>query len=201
MLSAIARAQQSVIKPTLPTDVLERGRFWNITILLAADVIAFCRRHLSPIVADNPTVTSAQIKRLKGPFIKVEDSRLLHRPVYKEFNEWPQINFECIDNTMCPFLKKKVQKQTTKEMVESLEGLAVKNRPNGKLLDTKNTKNDNKTVIKDKQKSSPNNKFIVKKDLVKKRRIPAFCEICGTDYDDLIEVRFRQLTNLSYNRN
>ena len=196
LLTAIAKSQQSSLtKPSLPADVLERGRYWNITILKATDVLDFCRRHLSPVVSDKSAVVSTQIKRLKGPFIKVEDSRLQHRPVYREFNEWPQINFE-IQDLMCPFLKKKVQTDTKDTAVESLEGLAVKNRVNDQLLNTtsnKKTTNNNKSVSKGKQKSSPNNQLILKKNLIKKRRTPAFCEICGTDYEDLVEVSLFQI--------
>ena len=175
---------------------MERGRYWNITILRAGDVLEFCRRHLSPQVVENSATTPAQIKHLKGSFIKIEDNRLQHRPVYKEFNDWPQINFD-IQELICPFLKKKVQKETPNKTVEPMEGLAFKNGLNEKLLNikTKNTTNNdnnNKTVIRNKQKSSPNDIF--KKNLAKKRRIPSFCEICGTDYDDLIVVRIRLLS-------
>ena len=183
LLSAIAKSQQTVAKPTVPTDVLERGRHWNITILRAQDVLAFCLRYLSPqAIANKAAVSSAQIKRLKGFYVKVEDNRLQHRPAFKEFNEWPTVNFD-YQEIMCPFLKKRAQKES-KVTEQSLEGLAVNNRLNDSLVN--HSKN---TVIKDKPKTPTNDKAVpLNKSLIKKKRSPAFCEICGVDYDDLIEV-------------
>jgi hypothetical protein len=206
LLSKIrANTVNEVKPPALPTDVLERGRFLNITILKDVDVLEFCKNHLSPQVVNDCAVNSAQIKRFNGPNIKVEDNRLQHRPIYKEFFEWPTISYE-FHEFLCPFVKKRVQKERVVEPIESLEGLAVK-RFNDKQL-TNGMNADNKCVNNNKTKSHktkrktgdknaktpPKDVTLIKKNLIKRRRTPAYCEICGTEYEDLSEVCMKCLT-------
>lgn len=168
----------------------------------ALDVLQFCKNHLSPVLTEDSTLNSVHIKRLKGPYIKVEDNRLQHRPIYKEFYEWPQINNE-FHEFLCPFVKRKVQKEGANgETVESLEGLAVNNNINEKLTNTLTnnittntitTTNNEKNKLK--QNTSQKNQLLVKKSLNKKRKTPAYCEICGTDYEDLTQVLFKLIIN------
>ncbi|CAG2109930.1 unnamed protein product [Medioppia subpectinata] len=207
----------------LPTDVLERGRLWNIQILNALDVLEFCKKHLSPRVVSECAVNSIQTRRLKGPHLKVEDNRLQHRPLYKEFYEWPTINFE-FQELLCPFVKKKVQNRDKPvEPIESLEGLAVKRfeannkTPNAKNADNKclnennninNTNNKShksktkspKCVTKSPPKTPPKDVTLIKKNLIKRRRTPAYCEICGVEFDDLAE-HLKSEDHESYSRN
>ncbi len=161
----------SCSKKTQTTDVLELGRIWNIKIIQAIDMLDFCRKHLSPTLPNSPPIAT-QITQLRSPFIKIEDNLLKHRPNYKEFYEWPQINYE-IHPDLCPFIKKKVQK-TAVEGTQSLEGLAFVNKFNDKLTNHLNDDKSKETTLK--------------KKVANKRRIPYYCEICQTEYSDISKV-------------
>lgn len=165
----VTNISSNVTKKTQTTDVLELGRIWNIKIIQSIDMLDFCKKHLSPDLTTNTSITSKQIIHLRSPFIKIEDNLLNNKPNYKEFYEWPEINYQFQD--VCPFIKKKVQKNLIQN-TQSLEGLALNNQLNDKLT---NNLTEDKTFDK--------NETIIKKTI--KRRIPLYCEICSTEFDDI----------------
>ncbi len=138
-------------------------------------MLEFCKKHLSPTLPNSPPIAT-QITQLRSPFIKIEDNLLKHRPNYKEFYEWPVVNYD-MHPDLCPFIKKKVQKNTV-DGTQSLEGLAFANKFNDKLT---NHLNDDKS-------KETKNQTLNKKKVANKRRIPYYCEICQTEYSDLSKV-------------
>ena len=89
---------------------VEIAKKWNIKILIYEDT---CReleqllKQLNPKANNTEHTTISRgckirIRRLRDPFIKVEDISGVYRPCYKEFDKFPSINLES-SGGVCPF--------------------------------------------------------------------------------------------------
>lgn len=86
----------------------EIAKKWNIKILIYEDTCQELKQLLKQLNAkaentEQMTISRGceiKIRRLRDPFIKVEDRSGVYRPCYKEFEKFPSINLE---SSGCPF--------------------------------------------------------------------------------------------------
>ena len=82
--------------------VTEIAKWWNIKILKYEYVSRLIKQLHNHLNIGTSQATDIVVKKLKHPFIKVEDRSGLYRPCYMEFQEFPSINFES-ELQGCPF--------------------------------------------------------------------------------------------------
>ena len=89
----------------------EIAKKWNIKILIYEDTCREVKQLLKPLNTKANTAEcmrsisrgcEIRTRRLRDPFIKVEDVSGLYRPCYKEFEKFPSINLES-NVGVCPF--------------------------------------------------------------------------------------------------
>ena len=89
---------------------VETARKWNIKILIYEDTCRELKQLLKQLngrVHNTEQMTISRgceikVRRLRDPFIKVEDISGVYRPCYKEFEKFPSINLES-NAGVCPF--------------------------------------------------------------------------------------------------
>lgn len=82
--------------------VTEIAKRWNIKILKYEYVSRLIKQLHKRLNIGTSQATDIIVRKLKHPFIKVEDTSGLYRPCYKEFKEFPSINFKS-ELGGCPF--------------------------------------------------------------------------------------------------
>ena len=155
------------------SDSLELARNMNIKIILATEMLDFCKKHMKTF--EDSAKPQQQNRQLVPPFIKVMDNSLKYKINYKELNEWPELNLE-FQPELCPFYKRKeVQPNASQQSNKS----TAPNRLNEKC--TMLT-----TPILNMQTPNLTKSVTTKRNI--KRKHVTFCEICQKEYSDFEAV-------------
>ena len=99
-VSMVIKSQTKEVKGL--SCVTEIAKRWNIKILKYEYVSRLIKQLHNHLNIGTSQATDIVVKKLKHPFIKVEDRSGLYRPCYMEFQEFPSINFES-ELGGCPF--------------------------------------------------------------------------------------------------
>lgn len=183
-------AQLNMQKTTV--DVLEQARALKVKILLATDVMNFCKKHSLKHGkrGANDSDINNTMQKLVPPFIKVMDNSNKYKANFKEFCEWPEVNFSYIPE-LCPFFKRRKQSpQMPAHISQSFKSNTLMNQQ-GVRFNDKCTVLTTPTIagttvgaaapfFKSTTTPTPNNNGHAKKRI--------FCEICHKDFDDFEKV-------------
>lgn len=141
----------------------------------------------------SPSVDRKMI--LKQPFIKIEDIELRTKPVYKELNEWPELNVDPYPhNPRCsPFVKRRILPTTLGPVgagsVEIIKesGKSVAKESGGAGGSMRESGHTGQSAIK---RSTTSNACQIIPKKAPKRKM--YCEICNVVFENLLEVSIVQ---------
>lgn len=187
------------------TDTLDLARSWDLKIILASEMLEFCKKHMNrPPVPDLSSKEQGNSRKLLNPFIKVVDSSFKYRTNFKELPEWPELHLG-YQPELCPFYKKRDRKAALMSKVtanaeanlsaapsisqqKSMATNTTMNFTNGRFYNDKCTvltTPNLTTTLNIGTKSIQNTNNAQAK--IAKRKL-TFCEICHKEYDDFEKV-------------
>lgn len=141
-------------------------------------------------------VKSANVKQLKGDYIKIEAFQKHYRPYYSQFKRWPTIN---LNSELCPFVlpsDKRIRGQAKPKTKDSVKVAAVAEPIVINNLDmTRKTRN--KQV-----RGSVNAGNLKATDIIKRstEKHCGYCEICRVEYD-VLSIHLQSKEHLNFVKN